>query len=62
MPRSSKTAAFLARDRYTPAMRPCVVKLFQPSGDLSPDQMQIAQSLFQREAAVLEDLARSSKT
>ncbi|MEL6385147.1 MAG: serine/threonine-protein kinase, partial [Cyanobacteria bacterium J06626_18] len=54
-------AAFLARDRYTPAMRPCVVKLFQPSGDLSPDQMQIAQSLFQREAAVLEDLGNRHK-
>ncbi|MBE7383181.1 MAG: protein kinase [Leptolyngbya sp. SIO1E4] len=49
-------AAFLARDRYTPAMRQCVVKLFQPAGDLSPDQMQLAQSLFQREAMVLEDL------
>ncbi|MEB3268704.1 MAG: serine/threonine-protein kinase, partial [Leptolyngbya sp.] len=49
-------AAYLARDRYTPTMRPCVVKLFQPSGDLSPAQMQVAQSLFEREAAVLEDL------
>lgn len=49
-------AAFLARDRYTPTMRPCVVKLFQPAGDLSPDQLEIAQALFQREATVLEDL------
>lgn len=49
-------AAFLARDRYTPTMRPCVIKLFQPSGDLSPEQFALAQSLFQREAAVLEDL------
>lgn len=49
-------AAYLARDRYTPTMRQCVVKLFQPSGDLSPAQMQLAQSLFEREAAVLEDL------
>lgn len=49
-------AAFLARDRYTPTMRQCVVKLFQPSGDLNPDQLQVAQSLFEREAAVLEDL------
>lgn len=54
-------AAFLARDRYTPTMRPCVVKLFQPSGDLSPDQLQIAQSLFQREAAVLEDIGNRHK-
>ncbi len=49
-------AAFLARDRYTPAMRQCVVKQFQPSGDLNPDQLAIAQELFEREAAVLEEL------
>lgn len=49
-------AAYLARDRYTPNLRSCVVKLFQPSGDLSPDQMELAQTLFQREAAVLEDI------
>ncbi len=49
-------AAYLARDRYTPTMRQCVVKLFQPSGDLSPAQLALAQSLFEREAAVLEDL------
>jgi len=49
-------AAYLARDRYTPNLRPCVVKLFQPSGDLSPDQMELAQNLFQREAAVLEEI------
>lgn len=49
-------AAYLARDRYTPTMRSCVVKLFQPSVTLTPKQLAIAQSLFQREAAVLEDL------
>jgi serine/threonine protein kinase len=49
-------AAYLARDRYTPTLRLCVVKLFQPSGDLSPDQLELAQTLFQREAAVLEEL------
>jgi hypothetical protein len=48
--------AFLARDRYTPTLRPCVVKLFQPSGQLSPAQLQTAQDLFEREAAVLEAL------
>jgi len=52
-------AAFLARDRYTPAMRPCVVKQFQPSGDLSPNQLQVAQSLFEREAEVLEKLGNA---
>lgn len=48
--------AFLARDRYTPALRPCVVKLFRPMGQLSAAQMQTAQVLFEREAAVLEEL------
>lgn len=49
-------AAFLARDRYTPAMRQCVVKQFQPAGDLNPQQLKIAQDLFEREAEVLEQL------
>ena len=49
-------AAFLARDRYTPAMRYCVVKQFQPAGDLNPQQLEIAQTLFEREGQVLEEL------
>ncbi|MGC1396293.1 MAG: serine/threonine-protein kinase [Coleofasciculaceae cyanobacterium] len=49
-------AAFLARDRFTPAMRSCVVKQFQPTGDLNPPQLKIAQDLFEREAATLEQL------
>ncbi len=49
-------AAFLARDRHTPGMRQCVVKQFQPAGNLTPVQLQIAQDLFEREAVVLEDL------
>ncbi|MEG4211242.1 serine/threonine-protein kinase [Microcoleus sp. S13_B4] len=49
-------AAFLARDRYTPAMRQCVAKLLQPSVSLTPTQLKIAQTLFEREAAVLEEL------
>ena len=49
-------AAFLARDRYTPTLRYCVVKQFQPAGNLTPDQLQIAQNLFEREAAALEKL------
>lgn len=49
-------AAFLARDRYTPAMRECVVKQFQPDGDLNPSQLKMAQELFEREAQVLEEL------
>jgi len=51
-------AAFVARDRYTPAMRLCVVKQFQPAGDLTPDQLQLAQNLFEREGEVLEDLGK----
>lgn len=49
-------SAFFARDRFTPALRPCVVKLFQPSTHLNPQQLQVAQTLFEREAAVLESL------
>ncbi len=49
-------AAFLARDRLTPAMRQCVAKLLQPSANLTPAQLKIAQTLFEREAAVLEEL------
>lgn len=49
-------AAFLARDRYTPTMRLCVVKQFQPSGYLNEQELALAQSLFEREAVVLEQL------
>ena len=49
-------AAFLTCDRYTPTMRPCVVKQFQPSGNFSPEERAVAQSLFEREAVVLEKL------
>ncbi|MBE9119996.1 serine/threonine protein kinase [Tychonema sp. LEGE 07199] len=49
-------AAFLARDRYTPAMRQCVAKLLQPSANMTPAQLRIAHTLFEREAAVLEEL------
>lgn len=48
--------AVLARDRDTPTMRQCVVKLFKPVGNLSLNQLQTAQNLFEREAAVLEQL------
>ena len=51
-------AAFLALDRRSPGMRPCVVKQFQPAGDLNPEQMQLALNLFEREAVVLDDLGR----
>ncbi len=52
-------AAFLARDRYTPGLRRCVVKQFQPSSTLSAKQLQIAQDLFEREAEALEYLGNT---
>ena len=48
--------AFLAIDRYTPGMRQCVVKQFQPAGNLSQTQLKLAQDLFEREAIALEEL------
>ena len=54
-------AAFLARDRYTPGMRQCVVKQFQPSGNLRPTQLQLAQDLFEREAVVLEEIGHQNE-
>ncbi len=49
-------AAFLATDRYTPTKRQCVAKQFQPPANLNPQQLQIAKTLFEREAEVLEQL------
>ncbi|WP_107668250.1 serine/threonine-protein kinase [Cyanothece sp. BG0011] len=49
-------AAFLAQDRFTPTMRLCVVKQFQPEGNLNAQALAIAQDLFEREAVILEDL------
>lgn len=49
-------AAFLARDRRIPGMRPCVVKQFQPAGNLTNTQLELAQQLFEREADVLAQL------
>jgi serine/threonine protein kinase len=48
--------AFLACDRYTPALRQCVVKQFQPSANLSAADLQKAKDLFEQEAEVLEEL------
>ena len=49
-------AAFLARDRRSPALRNCVVKQFQPSNTLSPAELELALHLFEREAIVLDRL------
>lgn len=49
-------AAFLAGDRRIPGMRSCVVKQFQPAGNLTSTQLQLAQQLFEREAEVLAQI------
>jgi serine/threonine protein kinase len=48
--------AFLALDRFSPTLRQCVVKQFQPSENLTPQQLATAQTLFEREAIALEKL------
>ena len=53
-------AAYYAVDRFSPGLKPCVVKLFQPDGDLSSDQLELAQGLFEREAEALEDLGNAN--
>ncbi len=52
-------AAYLAIDRFSPALRTCVVKIFQPDGDLSTAQLDLAQGLFEREAEALEQLGNA---
>lgn len=54
-------AAFLACDRFTASLRQCVVKQFKPSGDLSPQQLETARGLFEREATILEELGNDHK-
>lgn len=54
--RGGFAAAFLARDRRIPGMRYCVVKQFQPAGNVSQNQLHIAQQLFEREADVLAQI------
>jgi serine/threonine protein kinase len=48
--------AFLACDRFSPTLRQCVVKQFQPSENFTPQQLAMAQTLFEREAIALERL------
>ncbi|MBD2596346.1 serine/threonine protein kinase [Nostoc spongiaeforme FACHB-130] len=56
--RGGFASAFLARDRRIPGIRACVVKQFQPAGDISANQLRIAQQLFEREADVLAEIGR----
>jgi serine/threonine-protein kinase len=51
-------AAFLVVDRYSPKKAKCVLKQFQPAGNLSPQTLEKAKNLFFQEAHVLEDLGR----
>jgi serine/threonine-protein kinase len=55
--------AFLAIDRDIPGIthRQCVVKQFQPAGNLSDGQMQLAQDLFEREGVVLTEIGNLSE-
>lgn len=52
-------AAFLGCDRHTSSFRQCVIKQFQPSGNLTPAQLQVAQDLFKREGKALEELGNA---
>jgi serine/threonine protein kinase len=49
-------AAFLAIDRHTPTLKRCVVKQFQPSGNLTEAALKKAQKLFTQEAETLEKI------
>ena len=53
-------AAYLACDRYTPKLRKCVVKQFQPSDTFNEKTLKIAEELFTREAEVLETLGNEN--
>jgi len=54
-------AAFLAIDRDTPKMRQCVVKQFQPSGNLTEEVLEKARILFTQEAGILEEIGNEHK-
>ncbi len=53
-------AAFLACDRLTPKLRPCVVKQFKPAMQLNPQQQELAHNLFEKEAETLDQLGAES--
>jgi serine/threonine-protein kinase len=53
-------AAFLARDRLTPKLRPCVVKQFKPANQLTRQQQELAHNLFEKEAEILDQLGLES--
>jgi len=51
-------AAYYARDRRTPKLRPCTLKQFLPPAHLAPKALQVARELFAREAEALEELGK----
>ncbi|MGB3532865.1 MAG: serine/threonine-protein kinase [Microcoleaceae cyanobacterium] len=51
--------ALLAHDRRSPSLRTCVVKQFMPASALTPPQLALALSLFEREAKVLDRLGHA---
>ncbi len=53
-------AAFLACDRLTPKLRPCVVKQFKPAMPLNAQQQELAHNLFEKEAETLDQLGAES--
>jgi serine/threonine protein kinase len=53
-------AAFLACDRLTPKLRPCVVKQFKPAMQLNAQQQEVAHNLFEKEAETLDQLGAES--
>lgn len=46
----------IGRDRHKPRLPLCVIKVLQPPSHFSPDQLQKAKTLFDREAEALYDL------
>ncbi|PSB65677.1 serine/threonine protein kinase, partial [filamentous cyanobacterium CCP1] len=50
---------FLAEDSFLPSKRPCVIKQLKTMAD-NPQVYRIIQERFHREAAILEELGRSS--
>ncbi len=49
-------AAYLACDRHSTKLRPCVVKQFQPPNHFNEKTLKVAEELFTREAEALETL------
>jgi serine/threonine-protein kinase len=51
-------ATYLAEDQQMPSQRRCVVKQLKPQ-TANPQEIQLVQNRFVREAAILEDVGKS---